>query len=69
MGLFSFIKNLFKKQHTELPITIDKAVIEAAKETPLKIVKAPKKEVVETQITDAVTTEAPKKRSTKKVTK
>jgi hypothetical protein len=68
MGLFSFIKNLFKKQHTELPITIDKAVIEAAKETPLKIVKAPKKEV-ETQITDAVTTEAPKKRSTKKVTK
>ena len=45
MGLFSFIKNLFKKQHTELPITIDKAVIEAAKETPLKIVKAPKKEV------------------------
>jgi hypothetical protein len=70
MGLFSFIKNLFKKQqHKELPITIDKAVIEAAKETPLKIVKAPKKEVVETQITDAVTTEAPKKRSTKKVTK
>ena len=68
MGLFSFIKNLFKKQHTELPITIDKAVIEAAKETPLKIVKAPKKEV-ETQITDTVTTEAPKKRSTKKVTK
>jgi hypothetical protein len=39
------------------------------KEKAKKPVKVSKKEVVESQITDAVTNEVPKKRATKKVTK
>lgn len=70
MGLFSFIKGLFKKQkNVEVPVTIEKEVIELVKEKALERKKASKKEVVDSQITDAVTNEAPKKRATKKVTK
>ena len=70
MGLFSFIKSLFKKQKSvEVPVTIEKEVIELVKEKALERKKVSKKEVVDSQITDAVTNEAPKKRATKKVTK
>lgn len=71
MGLFSFIKNLFNKQkNVEVPVTIDKEVIELVKEQVREPIKLTKKEViVDSQITDAVTTKAPKKRANKKVTK